>query len=239
MERVLAGRYELELIAAQEFDLVLLDIMMPGPSGIEVLQQIRTSHSPDVLPVIMVTAKASTTDIVEALELGANDYITKPVDFSIAFARAQTQLARKQSKRALDRSLQVLESTNRRLEREIIERKRSDAHVHHLMYHDMLTSLGNREQFHAQLSRELQLLKRNGGCVAGMIFSATFERVIILDFESVLALQSQRELGRIRRDRGILTDTYEKPERLSGPMGRSSETMTSRFSGSCSSRRKK
>jgi diguanylate cyclase (GGDEF)-like protein len=164
------GSAALDLIAQEEFDLVLLDIMMPGPNGIEVLRQIRASHSPDILPVIMITAKAGSTDIVEALELGANDYITKPVDFSIAFARAQTQLARKQAKQALDHSLRVLEKTNRRLEREIIERKRSDAQVHHLMYHDALTSLGNREQFHTQLSRELKLQQRNGGCVAVMIF---------------------------------------------------------------------
>jgi diguanylate cyclase (GGDEF)-like protein len=164
------GSAALDLIAQEEFDLVLLDIMMPGPSGIEVLQQIRASHSPDILPVIMITAKAGSTDVVEALELGANDYITKPVDFSVAFARAQTQLARKQAKQALDRSLRILEKTNRRLEREIIERKRSDAQVHHLMYHDALTSLGNREQFHTQLSRELKLQQRNGGCVAVMIF---------------------------------------------------------------------
>ena len=164
------GSAALDLIAQEEFDLVLLDIMMPGPNGIEVLRQIRASHSPDILPVIMITAKAGSTDIVEALELGANDYITKPVDFSIAFARAQTQLARKQAKQALDHSLRVLEKTNRRLEREIIGRKRSDAQVHHLMYHDALTSLGNREQFHTQLSRELKLQQRNGGCVAVMIF---------------------------------------------------------------------
>jgi diguanylate cyclase (GGDEF)-like protein len=164
------GSAALDLIAQEEFDLVLLDIMMPGPSGIEVLQQIRASHSPDILPVIMITAKAGSTDVVEALELGANDYITKPVDFSVAFARAQTQLARKQAKQALDRSLRILEKTNRRLEREIIERMRSDAQVHHLMYHDALTSLGNREQFHTQLSRELKLQQRNGGCVAVMIF---------------------------------------------------------------------
>jgi diguanylate cyclase (GGDEF)-like protein len=165
-----SGSAALDLIAQQEFDLVLLDIMMPGPSGIDVLKQIRTSHSPDTLPVIMITAKAGNTDIVEALELGANDYITKPVDFSIAFARAQTQLARRQSKQALDRSLRELERTNRRLEFEIAERKRSDAQVHHLRYHDLLTSLGNRELFQAQLSRELQLRQRNGGCVAVMIF---------------------------------------------------------------------
>ncbi len=173
-----SGPAALDLIAQQEFDLVLLDVMMPGLNGIDVLRQIRASHSPDTLPVIMITAKAANVDVVEALELGANDYITKPVDFSVAFARAQTQLTRKQSKQALDRSLRELEKTNRRLELEIAERKRSDAQVHHLRYHDTLTSLGNREQFHAQLLRELQLRQRNGGCVAVMIFDLDdFKRI--------------------------------------------------------------
>ncbi len=89
------GYAALELIAKQEFDVVLLDIMMPGINGIEVLKQIRASRTPDTLPVIMVTAKSNNTDVIEALALGANDYITKPVDFSIALARVQTQLARK------------------------------------------------------------------------------------------------------------------------------------------------
>ncbi len=173
-----SGFAALDLIARQEFDLVLLDIMMPRLSGIEVLQQIRASHSPDTLPVIMITARAGNTDVVEALELGANDYITKPVDFSIAFARAQTQLTRRQSKQALERSLRELEKTNRRLELEIVERKRSDAQVHHLRYHDTLTSLGNREQFHTQLTRELQLQQRNGGWVAVMIFDLDDFKVI-------------------------------------------------------------
>ena len=173
-----SGVAALDLVARQQFDLVLLDVMMPGLSGIDVLRQIRAGHSPDTLPVIMITAKAGSLDVVEALELGANDYITKPVDFSVAFARAQTQLTRKQSKQALERSLRELETTNRRLELEIAERKRSDAQVHHLRYHDALTSLGNREQFHAQLSRELQLRHRNGGCVAVMIFDLDdFKRI--------------------------------------------------------------
>ena len=164
------GSAALDLIAQQHFDLVLLDIMMPGLNGIEVLKRIRASYSPDILPVIMVTAKASNTDIVEALELGANDYITKPVDFSIAYARAQTQLARKQATQALDNSLRELEEVNQRLTVEIAERKRSDAQVDHLTYHDALTELGNRAQFRKQLGRELQLLQRRNGCLAVMVF---------------------------------------------------------------------
>jgi len=69
------------------FDIVLLDVMMPGMSGLEVLQEIRKTNSVADLPVIMVTAKDSSEDVVEALGLGANDYVTKPIDFAVLFAR--------------------------------------------------------------------------------------------------------------------------------------------------------
>ena len=86
------GVAALDLIGRESFDLVLLDIMMPDIAGLDVLKQVRSRFSPGELPVIMVTAKSQSEDIVEALSLGANDYITKPVDFSIALARVTTQL---------------------------------------------------------------------------------------------------------------------------------------------------
>ncbi len=93
--RVLAadsGPSALAIAAAQHVDLVLLDVMMPGMDGLETLRQLRRSRSVSELPVIMVTARDSTEDVVEALEAGANDYMTKPVDFAIARARIRTQL---------------------------------------------------------------------------------------------------------------------------------------------------
>ncbi len=77
-----------------QFDLILLDVMMPGINGIDVLTQLRQSYTPSELPIIMVTAKDQSEDMIKALELGANDYITKPVDFPVALARIQTQVAR-------------------------------------------------------------------------------------------------------------------------------------------------
>jgi diguanylate cyclase (GGDEF)-like protein len=150
------GLAALALIAEQSFDLVLLDIMMPGIDGIEVLKRIRTTLSPDRLPVLMVTAKASNTDVIEALELGANDYITKPVDFPIAMARIKTQIARKQAQQTADLSIQKLVNINRELEVQIAERERSDAKSHFLTYHDALTGLGNRLLFQQQLDHALQ-----------------------------------------------------------------------------------
>jgi adenylate cyclase len=69
--------------------------MMPEISGIEVLEKVRETKSMADLPVIMATAKDTSEDIVHALKLGANDYVTKPIDFPVLFARVQTQLALK------------------------------------------------------------------------------------------------------------------------------------------------
>lgn len=89
------GVEALTLIDQQPFDLVLLDVEMPGMSGLEVLGQIRLRHSRTHLPVIMVTARSAGEDIVEAFRLGANDYVTKPVDFPVAVARIATHLSHK------------------------------------------------------------------------------------------------------------------------------------------------
>ena len=88
-----SGYKALELLQTQRFDLVLLDIMMPGMSGIEVLEHIRKEHSMLNLPVIMVTADDLENSIVDALKRGANDYLIKPLNLSVTFARIKTQLA--------------------------------------------------------------------------------------------------------------------------------------------------
>jgi sigma-B regulation protein RsbU (phosphoserine phosphatase) len=82
------------------FDVILLDVMMPGMSGLEVLQTLRAKYPATQLPVIMATAKGEREDIAEALSLGANDYVTKPIDFVVALARVEAQLAHK---RAVDK----------------------------------------------------------------------------------------------------------------------------------------
>lgn len=85
-------------------DLVLLDIEMPEISGLDALKTLRESYSPVQLPIIMVTAKNQSEDIVKALNLGANDYLTKPVDLPVALARIGTQLSHKRAQEALRES---------------------------------------------------------------------------------------------------------------------------------------
>ena len=70
-------------------DLVLLDLMLPGMNGIEVCQQIRRSSN---VPIIMLTAKSDTEDVVKGLEAGADDYIAKPLKHAELLARIRTRL---------------------------------------------------------------------------------------------------------------------------------------------------
>ena len=90
-----SGAEALGLIDQIVFHLVLLDVEMRDMSGLEILKELRATKSRAELPVIMVTARAGGDDVVEALSLGANDYITKPVDFQVAVARIETHLEHK------------------------------------------------------------------------------------------------------------------------------------------------
>jgi sigma-B regulation protein RsbU (phosphoserine phosphatase) len=111
------GPEALRLLGEQSFDLVLLDIMMPGMSGLEVLEHIRRDRSPADLPVIMATAKDQSEDIVQAFGLGANDYVTKPLDFPVVLARVRTQVALKQSVQQIIDLEKRLSERNKELEK--------------------------------------------------------------------------------------------------------------------------
>ena len=99
-----SARELMDLLKAEKFDLVLLDIEMPEVSGLEALRAIRERYSANELPIIMVTARNQSEDVVKALNMGANDYLTKPVDFAVALARIGTQLSHKHAQEGLKES---------------------------------------------------------------------------------------------------------------------------------------
>jgi len=82
-----SGPTALAILEEQPVDLIVLDVNMPGMSGLEVLEKLRERNKASRLPVIMATARTDSSDVVEALELGANDYVTKPIDFPVLHAR--------------------------------------------------------------------------------------------------------------------------------------------------------
>ncbi|MGK5087496.1 response regulator [Bdellovibrionota bacterium FG-2] len=91
----------LETIATEKPSLVLLDILMPDMGGKEALKLIRKKYDQIELPVIMVTSITDSAEIIEALKRGANDYITKPVQFDVASRRIQTHLTITQQAKAM------------------------------------------------------------------------------------------------------------------------------------------
>jgi adenylate cyclase len=111
------GHVALRLVEEQEFEAVLLDVMMPGLSGFEVLTRLRTTYSRSDLPVIMATARDQSEDVVEALRLGANDYVTKPLDFAVVLARLESQLALKRQKEKIESLAGDLEKRNQFIQR--------------------------------------------------------------------------------------------------------------------------
>ncbi|MHC4963141.1 MAG: response regulator [Planctomycetota bacterium] len=86
------GEAGLVLAREKQPDLILLDIMMPKVDGIEVCRILRADPSLAFMPIIMVTAKADSKDIVAGLEAGADEYLTKPVDQAALVARVKSML---------------------------------------------------------------------------------------------------------------------------------------------------
>lgn len=106
LQRVLAQEYQvsvaedgqeaLDALAKGSFDVVLLDVMMPVLTGLETLERIRSTPALAELPVILLTALTDTQDVVNGLQFGASDYITKPIDLEVVLARVKTQVQFKQ-----------------------------------------------------------------------------------------------------------------------------------------------
>jgi len=88
------GEEGLKLVAEQP-DLILLDLMLPGVDGLEVCRRLRGHEATAGLPIIMMTAKGEESDVVAGLELGADDYVTKPFSPKILLARVRAVLRRR------------------------------------------------------------------------------------------------------------------------------------------------
>ena len=95
VEERASGGQVLPALGEHAYDCILLDVMLPEISGLQVLRLLRERHSAVELPVIMISARGDSTIMVEAFQCGANDYVTKPIDFEVMVARIEAQLARR------------------------------------------------------------------------------------------------------------------------------------------------
>jgi len=122
------GEAGLAMAREKQPDLILLDIMMPKMDGIEVCRRLKSDPALPFMPIVMVTAKADSKDVVAGLEAGGDDYLTKPVDHSALIARVKSMLRIKalhdtvqdQAARLEEQSAQLAE-WNRTLEQRVKE----------------------------------------------------------------------------------------------------------------------
>lgn len=92
-----SGEEAVKAVARKAPDLILLDLMLPGLDGLEVCRTLKKDAKTAGIPILMVTAKGEESDVVAGLELGAEDYITKPFSIKVLIARVRAALRRRQS----------------------------------------------------------------------------------------------------------------------------------------------
>jgi two-component system, cell cycle response regulator len=143
------GEEAITKVHQAEPDLILLDIMMPDMDGYEVARRIRGEQNLPYIPIIVVTARDSTEDKVTGLDAGADDYLTKPINFPELEARVRSML---RIKRLQDQ----LEEKNRELEQ--------------LSIRDGLTGLFNHRHLHELLSDEYERSRRTGEPISVVMF---------------------------------------------------------------------
>jgi diguanylate cyclase (GGDEF)-like protein len=132
--------------------LILLDVMMPGMDGHEVARRVKDDNTLPFIPIILVTALSEAEDVVQGLESGADDYISKPYNFRELEARVRAMLRIKRLQDELDQKNRELELVNKRLKK--------------LSITDGLTELFNHRHVHQLLHDEFERSDRTGETIA-------------------------------------------------------------------------
>jgi two-component system cell cycle response regulator len=205
------GQEALDKVLANPPHLVLLDVMMPLMDGYEVSRRIKGDEALPYIPIILVTARDSTQDKVEGLDAGADDYLTKPINFPELEARVRSMLRIKRLQDELDEKNRELELVNKRLRK--------------LSITDGLTELFNHRHVHELLHEEFERSRRNGEAIAvAMLDLDKFKHVndtyghptgdVILYETAQILRDTAREIDMIGRYGGeeficILPDTTE------------------------------
>jgi two-component system, cell cycle response regulator len=152
VETATNGQEALDQVQANPPHLILCDVMMPVMDGYEVSRRIKNDPELPFIPIILVTARDSTADKVEGLEAGADDYLTKPINFPELEARVRSMLRIKRLQDELDEKNRELEVANKRLRK--------------LSITDGLTELYNHRHCQTLLHDEFERSHRTGERIA-------------------------------------------------------------------------
>ncbi len=146
--RAMNGEEALEQVRTLKPHLILCDVMMPVMDGYEVSRRVKSDASLPYIPIILVTARVDPADKVEGLDSGADDYLTKPVNFPELEARVRSMLRIKRLQDELDERNRELEDVNKQLVK--------------LSITDGLTELFNHRHIHELLGEEFERSQRTG-----------------------------------------------------------------------------
>lgn len=126
------GGKALDMTATEDFDIILLDIMMPGMDGFEVCQKLKKYPQTREIPILFLTAKSEQDDIIRGFHHGAVDYLTKPFNTAELIARVKTQISLRQAQRIILERNAELEKKNEELERLLAENKQAKCEINTL-----------------------------------------------------------------------------------------------------------
>ncbi len=173
------GKVALDMLARLPVDVVLLDIMMPDMNGFEVLRRIRETPETADLPVMIISALTESDTIVQGLQSGANDYLTKPINIHIARARLNTQVKLKHLLDERKRTIGQLERLHELRE-----------HFFRIASHDLKNPLCNLWLAHNELAYHVPTNEETG-IIQDTIEQALGEmQELIEDFLDSAALQN-------------------------------------------------
>jgi len=197
------GETALELTRANPFDLILLDIMMPGMDGFEVCQRIRENPDTAAVPVLFLTAKTDTESIVKGFASGAMDYVIKPVNEAELLARVKTHLE-------LYRASREMREMNLRLREEIRERTQAEQR-YRSMYENAVQGM-------FRSTADGKILNINPAYMRILGYENREEMMGIEDMGQTVyeRPEDREEMIRSLRDLGVITDYEIKIRRKDG-----------------------
>ena len=203
------GRQALEVLRSRGFDLVLLDISMPELNGYQVLEQMKADAALSDVPVVMISAIEETESVVRCIELGADDYLSKPFDPTLLRARVHATLEKKRLRDAVRTHAEQLEEWNSDLERRV---------------HEQLAQLDRLGKLKGFFSPQVVASILDGG---GEDLLKTHRREVVVAFLDMRGFTAFTDHSEPEEVMAVLTDYH----RVMGPLILKHEGTLERFAG--------
>jgi len=209
------GDQALEAVARQRPDAVLLDVMMPRMSGFEVCRKLRSQYETRLLPIIMVTALNALEEKVQALETGADDFLSKPVNRMEMLAKLRSILRVKTLHDEVEQTRLELEAKNR----ELIQVEELKEKLTQMVVHDLKNPLTG-------MVGNLQLLELQGPGISAESFREILARTQEGARQLMVLIKNILDVARMEEKKLVLHRQPLKPESLLADCIRQSEGLS-------------